>query len=213
MDIGEKIKEIEAKGNYIEVFKELQKYQAQLAAQYDRLGSLLAENSPSLEGILISLGEISMSAATLLRKCIIRIEDESIDTPSTDVTTSIATSTSPIPTGQTRDRDNVFTKENLREIMVEAVAIADSEKIENIPLKFWYIKEGKSEVIELSSSNKEPFVKVLLKVLDQIHASPNEKFSISPLGFEEMLRHQFESSVSKLVKLYSTEFTLIKLFM
>ncbi len=212
MELDEKIKEIEAKGNYIEVFKELQKYEAQLAAHYNRLGSIFGENLPNLEGILIGLGEISMTAATLLRKCIIRLEDESIETPPTDVTTSIPTSTTPITTGATRDRDNIFTKGNLKEITVEALVITDSDKIENIPLKFWYIKEGKSEVIEFSSSSNEPFVKVLIKVLDQIKASTTEKFSISPLGFEEMLCHQFESSLGKLVKLYGTEFTLIKLF-
>ena len=212
MMIDEKIKEIEAKGNYIEVFKELQRYESQLAANYSRLGSLFTETSPTLEGILIGLGEISMSAATLLRKCIIRLEDESVEVPPTEVTTTITTSTSPITTGITRDRDNVFTKDNLKEITVETSKIADSEKMETISLKFWYIKEGKSEVIEISSSSTDPFVKVLLKVLDKIKAAPSEKFSISPLGFEEMLRHQFESSLGNLIKLYGTEFTLIKLF-
>jgi len=208
MNLTDRIKELEAQGDYTGVLKELQKYQGSLASEYSRLSTILGENHPVIEGLMLSLEELSLSSTAILRKCLLRLEEQTIEAiPETEVSSKISVT----ETTTTRDRDNVFTLIDLKELERQLPETQLTEEDKDTDLKFWYVKEGKSELIEINTKERTPFVKVLIKVLEKTQAS-DEKYSVSPLGFEALLKYQFELSVGQLIKLYDSEFTIIKLF-
>ncbi|MHA1975033.1 MAG: hypothetical protein ACTSW1_18730 [Candidatus Hodarchaeales archaeon] len=208
MDLADRIKELEAKGDYSGVLKELQKYQGSLASEYSRLSTILGENHPVIEGLMLSLEELSLSSTAILRKCLLRLEEKTIEAiPETEVSSKISS----VETTTTRDRDNVFTLAELKDLETQLPKVQLTDEDKSVDLKFWYVKEGKSELIEINAKEKTPFVKILIQVLEKSEAS-DEKFSVSPLGFEALLKYQFESPVGQLLKTYDSEFTIIKLF-
>lgn len=203
----ERLKELETTQNYSEMLNELRKHESISTQAYIRLSSLIT--NPTIEGILKALAEMSVSATSLLRHCNTLLEEEIVDAPlagETEVLSSSSSAETP------RERGDTFTLNTLQTLLSEIPPSETSEEGGTISIKFWFIKSGTSESIELNVSEKDVFIKILLNVLKQIEAEPEEKFSISPLGYEALLHHQLQNSSGQIVKTYGEEFTLIKLY-
>jgi hypothetical protein len=110
-----------------------------------------------------------------------------------------------------RERDDTFTI-NILKGLLQDYPSHEVSKNETQVLKFWYIISGKNESLEISVPQKEYFGKCLTEVMGKISIESDERFSVSPLGFEAILLPQMQNTVSKIVKSYDNEFTLIKLF-
>lgn len=206
----EKIKELETAQNYSEMLSILKEQAALLTQGYSHVNSIIT--NPTIEGILRSLEEISVSATTLLRHCENLLEEEVFESPQTG---ELDTSTIPLTSPETSReiiRDNTFTLQELERVSSEFPQPEAAEASETLEAKFWYIKGGQNEAVNITASGKEIFGMILIKVLNQVEASPNEKFSISPLGFEALLQYQFHNSLGQITKSYGEEFTLIKLY-
>ncbi|MFW9904846.1 MAG: hypothetical protein ACFFFH_10980 [Candidatus Thorarchaeota archaeon] len=204
----ERLKELETTQNYSEMLNELRRHESITTQAYARIGSLIT--NPAIAGILKALEEISVSTTSLLRHCSDLLEDETIATPlaaEADVSSTISVSVE-----ATRDRDNMFSLDNLQTMLSETPPKEISEEETPISATFWYIKGGQNESIELTLPEREIFAKIIFDILKQIGVESKEKFSISPLGFEELLRHQLQNSFGQIVKTYGEEFTLIKLY-
>ncbi len=204
----ERLKELETTQNYSEMLEELRKHESLTTQAYNRLSSLIT--NPTIAGILKALEEMSISATSLLRHCTALLEEEIIAAPLTGETE--VSSTIAAPADVSRDRDNMFTLDSLKTLLSEIPPSEISEEGTVIKGKFWYIKGGKNESIELTLSEKRIFGKILLDLLRQIEVGSNEKFSISPLGYEALLSYQLQNSFGQIVKTYGEEFTLIKLY-
>ncbi|MFX1517074.1 MAG: hypothetical protein ACFFC6_12300 [Promethearchaeota archaeon] len=204
----ERLKELETSQDYSEMLNELRKHESISTQAYSRVGSLIT--NPTIAGILKALEEMSVSASSLLRHCSDLMEDETIAAPlaaEADVSSTISVSAE-----TTRDRDNMFGLIDLQSLLSEVSPKEVSEEGANINATFWYIKGGKNESIELNLSEREIFGKIILDILKQIEVGADEKFSISPLGYEALLRHQLQNTFGHIVKTYGEEFTLIKLY-
>ncbi|MHA2244997.1 MAG: hypothetical protein ACXADY_08515 [Candidatus Hodarchaeales archaeon] len=204
----ERLKELETTQNYSEILNELRKHESVSTQAYVRLSSLIS--NPIIEGILKALTEMSVTATSLLRHCTTLLEEEIVDAPLAGETEVSSNST--VSHDASRDRDDMFTLDSLNILLTETTPSEFSKEDTKITAKFWHIKSGTNESIELTVSEKEIFAKILVNILKQIGASSDEKFSISPLGYEVLLHHQFYNSFSKIVKTYGEEFTLIKLY-
>ena len=204
----ERLKELETAQDYSEMLNELRKHESISTQAYARVSSLIT--NPIIAGILKALEEMSVSATSLLRHCSDLMEDETIATPlaaEADVSSTISVSAE-----TTRDRDNMFSLDDLQTLLSEISPKEVSKDSETINATFWYIKGGKNESIELSQSDREIFGKIIFDILKRIEVGADEKFSISPLGYEALLRHQLQNSFGQIVKTYGEEFTLIKLY-
>jgi len=204
----ERLKELETAQDYSEMLNELRKHESISTQAYARVSSLI--NNPTIAGILKALEEMSVSATSLLRHCSDLMEDETIAAPlaaEADVSSTISVSAE-----TTRDRDNMFSLDDLQILLSEISPKEVSEDSVTISATFWYIKGGKNESIELSLSEREIFGKIIFDILKQIEVGADEKFSISPLGYEALLLHQLQNSFGQIVKAYGEEFTLIKLY-
>ncbi|MFX1286541.1 MAG: hypothetical protein ACFFB5_23090 [Promethearchaeota archaeon] len=204
----ERLKELETTQNYSEMLDEIRKHESLATQAYARLSSLIT--NPEIAGILKALEEISISATSLLRHCTTLLEEEVVVAPlagETEVSSTIAT-----PVDVSRDRDNMFTLDSLKTLISEIPPSEISKEDTKVTGKFWFIKGGKNESIELSLSEKEIFGKILLDILKQIEVGSDEKFSISPLGYEALLGYQLLNSFGQIIKAYGGEFTLIKLY-
>lgn len=204
----ERLKELETTQNYSEILDELRKHQSISTQAYARLSSLITNQI--IVGILKALEEMSITSTSLLRHCTTLLGEEIVDVPL--AAEAEASSTIAVSVDASRDRDNTFTLDSLQTLLTEIPPREVSEGDSEITATFWYIKGGKNESIELSISEKEIFGKILVTILTQTDASSNEKFSISPLGYEALLRHQLQNSFGRIVKTYGEEFTLIKLY-
>ncbi len=206
--LDEKMKDLKDQQNYQEMIKLLRKYEANATQWYAELSSLFSEQNPTITGILQALEQVSLSITSLLRKCNELLEDSFITVPiETEPSTVIATSET-----SSRERDDIFTLNNLKTIIDRLPSHSISKDDKDLDLKFWYIVSGKNESIEISIQEKEYFGKALMQVLDKINIGADERFSISPLGFEAILAPQIQSSVSQIAKSYGNEYTLIKLY-
>ncbi|MHA2227131.1 MAG: hypothetical protein ACXAC8_18085 [Candidatus Hodarchaeales archaeon] len=204
----ERIKELEATQNYTQMLDELRKHESILTQAYSQVSSFITD--PTITGILKALEEISISTTSLLRHCSSLLEDQIADAPlAGEQEVSTITST---PISSVRARDDTFTLTELEALSAETPEKELSEDANTINAKFWYIKGGQNESSEISASGNEIFSKILVNVLKQQGAGLAEKFSISPLGYEALLSHQFQNSIGQIVKTYGEEFTLIKLF-
>ncbi|MFX0209275.1 MAG: hypothetical protein ACFFDT_25050 [Candidatus Hodarchaeota archaeon] len=204
----ERLKELETTQNFSEMLNELRKHESITTQAYARISSLIT--NPTIAGILKALEEMSVSATSLLRHCSDLLEDETIAAPlaaEADVSSTISVSVE-----ATRDRDNMFSLDDLQTLLSETPPKDVSEEGTTITATFWYIKGGQNESIELNLSEREIFAKIIFDILKQIGVGTEEKFSISPLGFEELLRHQLQNSFGQIVKSYGEEFTIIKLY-
>jgi hypothetical protein len=208
----EKLKDLETAQDYIEMLTTLKEYASVLTQGYAQVCSVIT--NPTIEGVLKSLEELSVSATTLLNYCENLLEGEipvsarpvEEDVPSTSVASS--------DTLREREvvRDDTFTLSHLNDLANEYPQKEISKEGSAISAKFWYIKGGQNESVEITESEKEIFGKIIIEVLKKVEADLNEKFSISPLGYEALLTHQFENSFGQITKTYGEEFTLIKLF-
>ncbi|UCG01112.1 MAG: hypothetical protein JSW11_16030 [Candidatus Heimdallarchaeota archaeon] len=204
----ERLKELETSQNYAEMLNELRKHESITTQAYARISSFIT--NPTILGILKALEEMSVTATSLLRHCSDLMEDETVAAPlaaEADVSSTIS-----VPAEAARDRDNMFGLDDLQTILSEISPKEISEEGAKISATFWYIKGGKNESIELNLSEREIFGKIILDILKQIEVGSDEKFSISPLGYEALLRHQLQNSFGQIVKTYGEEFTLIKLY-
>lgn len=204
----ERLKELETAQNYTEMLNELRKYESISTQAYSRISSLITNQT--VAGILKALEEISVSMTSLLRHCSTLLEEEIIEVPAageTEVSSTIA-ATADI----SRERDDTFTLDVVESLVSKITPDEPTKETTTLSVKFWYIKGGQNESIDLTVSEKEIFGKILLNLLKQIQVSPDEKFSISPLGYEALLRYQFNNSIGQIVKSYGEEFTLIKLY-
>lgn len=204
----ERLKELETTQDYSEMLNELRKHESISTQAYAKVSSFIT--NPTIAGILKALEEMSVSATSLLRHCSDLMEDETIAAPlaaEADVSSSISVSVE-----TTRDRDNMFGLDDLQTLLSEISSKEVSEESTTITATFWYIKGGKNESIELNLPEREIFGKIILDILKQIDVGADEKFSISPLGYEALLRHQLQNSFGQIVKTYGEEFTLIKLY-
>jgi len=205
--LDEKMKELKDQQNYAEMVTLLRKYEANATQWYTQLSSILSEQDPTMTGIFLALEQISISMTSLLRKCNTLLEDGITSIPlEAEPSMSIA-----VGETSTRERDDKFTLNKLKAIL-ENLPSQELTKDDQEELKFWYIISGKNESREISLSKKEYFGKALTNAIDQIGISSDEKFSISPLGYEALLSTQMQSTVSQIVKSYGNEFTLIKLY-
>ena len=204
--LDEKLKELRDQQNYKEMINVLRKHEAMAIEWYTQLSSI-SELDPTLNGIFLALEQISLSMTSLLRKCSDLLEDSEI---SISIESEPSTS---IKVGDTssRERDDTFTVTILNEL-IQDYPSHEVPKEETQELKFWYIISGKNESLEISVPQKEYFGKSLTQVMEKIGIGLDEKFSVSPLGYEAILLPQMQSTVSKIVKIYGNEFTLIKLF-
>jgi hypothetical protein len=206
--LDEKMKELKDQQNYQEMITLLRKHEANATQWYAQLSSLLSEQNPTITGILQALEQVSLSITSLLRNCNAMLEDSLISVPiETEPSTTIAT-------GETssRERDDTFTLNDLKTVIDGLPSHDISKDDKHQELKFWYIVSGKNESIEISIKEKEYFGKALTQVLDKIDIGADEKFSVSPLGYEAILSPQMQSNVTQIVKSYGNEFTLIKLY-
>lgn len=206
----EKLKELETSQNYSEMLDEIRQHESITTQAIVRLNSLISEKNPIVAGILKALEEMSISATSLLRHCTTLLEEEIIAAPlagETEVSSTIA-----VPADVSRDRDNMFTLDSLEALLSEIPPSEISEEGSSVTGKFWFIKGGKNESIELTLSEKEIFGKILLDLLKQIEVGSDEKYSVSPLGYEALLHYQLQNSFGQIVKTYGEEFTLIKLY-
>ena len=204
----ERLKELETTQNFTEMLTELRKHESISTQAYSQIRSLIP--NPTVSGILHALEEMSISATSLLRHCTTLLEEEIVEVPLAGETEVSHTIAAPIETS--RERDDMFTLNSLEGILREGPRIEVSEEDTTVTARFWFIKEGKNESIEVIKSEKETIGKILLDILNQIEVERDEKFSISPLGYDPLLQHQFHNSFGHIVKTYGTEFTLIKLF-
>ena len=203
----ERIKELETTQNYTQMLDELRKHESILTQAYTQVSSFIT--NPTITGILKALEEISISTTSLLRHCSSLLEDQMTDAPlAGEQEVSTITST-PI---SSRARDDTFTLTELEALSAETPEKEHSDDTQTINTKFWFIKGGQNESIEKSVARNEIFGKILVKVLKQLEAGLAEKFSISPLGYDALLSHQFQNSIGQIVKTYGEEFTVIKLF-
>ncbi|UCE14770.1 MAG: hypothetical protein JSV04_06210 [Candidatus Heimdallarchaeota archaeon] len=202
------MKELETAQNYTEMLNELRKHESLSTQAYSRISSLITNQT--VVGILKALEEMSVSMTSLLRHCSTLLEEEIIEVPAAGETE--ASSTIAVTTDTTRERDDTFTLGIMESLVSEFPSGEATKEGATLEVKFWYIKGGQNESIELTVSEKKVFGKILLNLLKQIEVSSDEKFSISPLGYEALLRHQFSSSIGHIVKTYGEEFTLIKLY-
>ena len=204
----ERLKELETTQNFTEMLSQLRKHESMSTQAYSQIRSLIT--NPTVAGILQALEEMSISATSLLRHCTTLLEEEIIDVPlagGTEVSHSLDA-----PTETSRERDDMFTLNSLERILREGPTIELSQEDITVTARFWYITEGKNESIEVTMSEKETIGKILLNVLNQIEVKQEEKFSISPLGYDPLLHHQFHNSFGHIVKTYGEEYTLIKLY-
>jgi hypothetical protein len=206
--LDERLKELETAQNYSEMLNLLKKHESDLTKAYTYVRTLI--ENPTIIGILKALEEMSISATSLLRHSIDLLDEEIIEAPikgDIEVSSSISA-----PMEITRDRDNIFSLNSLNDLAGEFPIKEISRDDVKISIKFWYIKSAQNESIELEISEKEVFGVVLQNVLKKIEADPDENFSISPLGYDALLKHQFLNSIAQLTKLYGEEFTLIKMY-
>lgn len=204
----ERLKELETSQNFTEMLSELRKHESVSTQAYSQIRSLIT--NPTVAGILHALEEMSITSSSLLRHCTTLLEEEIIVVPlarETEVSHSIAA-----PIEISRERDDMFTLNSLERILREGLAVEVSEDDLTATARFWYIKEGKNESIEVTKSEKDTIGKILLNILNQIEVEKDEKFSISPLGYDPLLQHQFHNSFGHIVKTYGEEYTLIKLY-
>lgn len=204
----ERLKELETTKNYLEMLNELRQHESTSTQAYARLSSLIT--NPTIAGVLKALEEMSVSATSLLRHCSTLLEEQIVTAPlagETEVSSTIAA-----PADTSRDRDNMFTLNILQRLIAEVPQSDDPGEGTTIPAKFWFIKSGMNESIELTVSEQEIFGITLINILKKINVKSDEKFSVSPLGFEALLNHQLQNSFSQIVKTYGEEFTLIKLY-
>ena len=204
--LDEKLKELRDQQNYKEMINVLRKHEAMAIEWYTQLSST-SELEPTINGIFLALEQISLSMTSLLRKCSNLLEDSEI---------SISIESEPstgIPVGDTssRERDDTFTA-NILNGLIQNYPSHEVSKEETQELKFWYIISGKNESFEISVPQKEYFGESLAQVMEKIGIGLDEKFSVSPLGYEAILLPQMQNNVSTIVKSYGNEFTLIKLF-
>ncbi len=204
--LDEKLKELRDQQNYKEMINVLRKHEAMAIEWYTQLSST-SELDPTINGIFLALEQISLSMTSLLRKCSNLLEDSEI---------SISIESEPstgIPVGDTssRERDDTFTA-NILNGLIQNYPSHEVSKEETQELKFWYIISGKNESLEISVPQKEYFGESLTQVMEKIGIGLDEKFSVSPLGYEAILLPQMQNNVSTIVKSYGNEFTLIKLF-
>ncbi len=211
MSLDEKMKSLELQKNYSEMINELRINESAKTLWYAKLSSLMAEDRPQIAGMLQSLEEISQTMTTLLRKCTMFLDENFAPVPvDIEASTTIGT---PTPDLSSRERDDVFSISSLRSF-IQRLPQKETDKEQPTSVKFWYITaKGKSESIDLSFSEKEYFANVLVSVLTQIEGvKDDEKFSVSPLGFNPLLLPQFETSLDQILSSYSEEFTLIKFY-
>ncbi|MFX0124957.1 MAG: hypothetical protein ACFFAE_15100 [Candidatus Hodarchaeota archaeon] len=204
----ERLKELETTQNYSEMLNELRKHESISTQAYSRIRSLIT--NPTIAGILQALEEMSVSATSLLRHCSDLMEDETVAVPL--AAEAEASSTISVSADAMRDRDNMFGLDDLQTLLSEIQPKEVSEEGATITATFWYIKGGKNESIKLDLPEREIFGKIIIDLLKQIEVASDEKFSISPLGYEVLLRHQLQNSFGQIVKTYGEEFTLIKLY-
>lgn len=210
MSLEEKLKSLEGAHDYSEMINELRKAESALTHWYAKLGSLLTEEHPQLAGVLQSVEEISQTTTTLLRRCSMFLDDSFAPVP-----TEIEASTTISAQGQdqaSRERDDVFSLTSLSNIQHELPSKTDLSSTE-VTMKFWYIRGGNNESLEINIPENDYFLSTLVKVLNQIgDLESNEEFSVSPLGFNPLLLPQFESTASQIINTYTDEFTLIKFY-
>ncbi|MFX0170695.1 MAG: hypothetical protein ACFE9L_02115 [Candidatus Hodarchaeota archaeon] len=208
----EKLRELETAQNYSEMLSTLKEYASTLTQGYSQVGSIMT--NPTIEGVLRSLEEMSVTATSLLRYCETLLEgDVTVTTlPTQEDVPSSSLVSSEAPREREVIRDDTFTINTLNDLISEFPRKEISETGANISAKFWYIKGGQNESVEITRSEEEIFGKIIIEVLQQLEADTNEKFSISPLGFEALLKHQFQSSFDHITKSYGNEFTIIKLY-
>ncbi len=204
--LDEKLKELRDQQNYKEMINMLRKHEAMAIEWYTQLSSI-SELDPTVNGIFLALEQISLSMTSLLRKCSDLFEDSEISIsiesePSTGITVGDTSS---------RERDDTFTV-NILNGLIQDFPSHEVTKEEIQELKFWHIISGKNESLEISVPQKEYFGESLTQVMEKIGIGLDEKFSVSPLGYEAILLPQMQNNVSTIVKSYGNEFTLIKLF-
>ncbi|MFX0212381.1 MAG: hypothetical protein ACFFDT_40785, partial [Candidatus Hodarchaeota archaeon] len=161
-----------------------------------------------------SLEEMSVTATSLLRYCQTLFEGEVTVTklPVEDDVSSASIASSDTPREREVVRDDTFTLNILNDLIDEIPQKEISKESTRISAKFWHIKGGQNESVEITNSGEVIFGKIITEVLQKLEADSNERFSISPLGFEALLKHQFQNSFDQITKSYGNEFTIIKLF-
>ena len=210
MSLEEKLKSLENSKEYSEMVNQLRQNESLLTSWYAKLSSLLLEERPQIAGMLQSLEEISITTTTLLRKCVMLLDDDYSPVP-VDIEAS-TTIGSPPPDTVVRERDDVFSLSSLNSIKQSLPTKEVSPGDEQL-LKVWYITGGQNECIELSFAENKPLLDAIIAILSKIEGlSDDEEFSISPLGFDPILVAQFETSVSQILSSYTDEFTLIKFY-
>lgn len=208
----ERLKELEATQDFAKMIEELKKHEIDATQAYTRLQSVIQDET--ILGILKALEEISVSVTSLLRHCSVLLgEAEFIEAPLPSETPPDTDSTTPTIVEPIRDRDDTFSLSSLKSLSQEFPQSEISSSDEQITVKFWFISEtGNQIAVERTKSVKETFGTILLSVLKEVQVKPEEKFSVAPLGFENLLQHQFLSSLGSVAKSYSEDFTLVKLF-
>jgi len=210
LSLEEKLKSLENSKDYLEMVNQLRQNESLLTSWYGKLSSLLVEERPQIAGMLQSLEEISITTTTLLRKCVMLLDDDYSPVP-VDIEAS-TTIGSPTPDTVIRERDDVFSLSSLNSIKQSLPTKEVSPGDEQL-LKVWYITGGQNECIELSFAENKPLLDAIIAVLSKIEGlNDDEEFSISPLGFDPILVAQFETSVSQILSSYTDEFTLIKFY-
>ncbi len=210
MSLEEKLKSLENSKNYSEMVNELRQNESSMTLWYAKLASLMAEDHPQIAGMLQSLEEISHTTTTLLRKCVMQLDETYAPIPvEIQASTTIGSST---PDSVIRERDDIFSLSSLKTLL-QSYTPKEELSGEKKSIKFWYILGGQNESVELEFSDNEYFLNILIKVLTQIKGlSEDEEFSVSPLGYDPLLLTQFENSVNQILASYSSEFTLIKFY-
>ncbi|MFW9778873.1 MAG: hypothetical protein ACFFE8_08465 [Candidatus Heimdallarchaeota archaeon] len=208
----ERLKELEVAQDFASMIEELKKHETEATQAYTRLQSVIQDEN--ILGILKALEEISVSITSLLRHCSTLLgEAEFVEAPTLSETSIDAGSSIPTGIEPVRDRDDVFSLTSLRILSEEFPKIEVTSDDTRVTARFWFISEsGEQLAVERTKSEKETFGNVLLSVLNEVKAKPEEKFSVAPLGFENLLQYQFHNSIGSLTKSYSEDFTLIKLF-
>ncbi len=205
--VHERLKELENAQDYAKMIEELRKHEA-VTHWYSKLSSTLEEDNPMVSGVLYSIEQLSLTLTTLLRHCSALMEQP---IPPTPVETEASTTIS-LKDTTSRDRDDIFSLNTLEGI-IAGLPAKDSESGETVTLNFWIILGGENKKIEVSLSGADYFVKALKGALSKNEEiKPEEKFSVSPLGYDALLVPQFSNSISQTQKSYGNEFTLIKLF-
>jgi hypothetical protein len=208
----ERLKELEVTQDFANMIEELKKHETEATQAYTQLQSVIEDET--ILGILKALEEISVSVTSLLRHCSVLLGDaEFIEAPLPTEPTLDAASSTPTGVEPVRDRDDIFSLSSLKNLSEEFPHVETAMGDAQITAKFWFITEtGEQIAVEKTKSEKETFGKILLSVLDEVKVKPEEKFSVSPLGYENLLQHQFFNSLGSIIKSYSEDFTLIKLY-